>query len=120
MASRSITVKVATPKVIAALEAKLAQIQNDFVNQYQLEEKFQQDLRAWNKDLTEYALANMTRQKTSEPATALGQTLLTLTLMLIQRARTSLLNLSGNLSKSIATHITKWYRKLPTPCLSCV
>jgi len=59
MASRSITVKVATPKVIAALEAKLAQIQNDFVNQYQLEEKFQQDLRAWNKDLTEYALANI-------------------------------------------------------------
>jgi len=59
MASRSITVKVATPKVIAALEAKLAQIQNDFVNQYQLEAEFQQDLRAWNKALTEYALANI-------------------------------------------------------------
>jgi len=59
MASRSITVKVATPKVIAALEAKLAQIQNDFVNQYELEEKFQQNLRAWNKALTEYALANI-------------------------------------------------------------
>ena len=59
MASRSITVKVATPKVIAALEAKLAQIQNDFVNQDQLEAKFQQDLRAWNKALTEYALANI-------------------------------------------------------------
>jgi len=59
MASRSITVKVATPKVIAALETKLAQIQNDFVNQDQLEAKFQQDLRAWNKALTEYALANI-------------------------------------------------------------
>jgi len=59
MASRSITVKVATPKVIAALETKLAQIQNDFVNQYQLEAEFQQDLRAWNKALTEYALANI-------------------------------------------------------------
>jgi len=59
MASRSITVKVATPKVIAALETKLAQIQNDFVNQYELEEKFQQNLRAWNKALTEYALANI-------------------------------------------------------------
>jgi len=58
MASRSITVKVATPKVIAALEAKLAQIQW-LVNQYELEEKFQQDLRAWNKALTEYALANI-------------------------------------------------------------
>ena len=59
MASRSITVKVATTKVIAALETKLAQIQNDFVNQYQLEAEFQQDLRAWNKALTEYALANI-------------------------------------------------------------
>ena len=59
MASRSITVKVATSKVIAALETKLAQIQNDFVNQDQLEAKFQQDLRAWNKALTEYALANI-------------------------------------------------------------
>ena len=59
MASRSITVKVATTKVIAALETKLAQIQNDFVNQYELEEKFQQNLRAWNKALTEYALANI-------------------------------------------------------------
>ena len=59
MASRSITVKVATSKVIAALETKLAQIQNDFVNQYELEEKFQQNLRAWNKALTEYALANI-------------------------------------------------------------
>ena len=59
MASRSITVKVATPKVIAALETKLAQIQNYFVNQDQLEAKFQQDLRAWNKALTEYALANI-------------------------------------------------------------
>ena len=59
MASRSITVKVATSKVIAALETKLAQIQNDFVNQDQLEAKFQQDLRGWNKALTEYALANI-------------------------------------------------------------
>ena len=59
MASRSITVKVATSKVIAALETKLAQIQNDFVNQHQLEAEFQQDLRAWNKALTEYALANI-------------------------------------------------------------
>jgi hypothetical protein len=59
MASRSITVKVATPKVIAALESKLAQVKNDYVNQDQLEAKFQQDLRAWNKALTEYALANI-------------------------------------------------------------
>jgi hypothetical protein len=59
MASRSITVKVATPKVIAALETKLEQFKYDYVNQDQLEAKFQQDLRAWNKALTEYALANI-------------------------------------------------------------
>ena len=57
--ARSITVKVATPKVINALETKLAQIKSDYANQDQLETKFQEDLKAWNKALTEYALANI-------------------------------------------------------------
>ena len=53
--ARAITVKVATPKVIAALEAKLNKVTNDFNNQEQLEAEFQTELKAWNKKLTEYA-----------------------------------------------------------------
>ena len=56
--ARAITVKVATPKVINALEAKLTKINNDYTNQDQLEAQFQQELKAWNTKLTEYALAN--------------------------------------------------------------
>ena len=54
--ARAITVKVATPKVIAALEAKLDKINNDYNNQEQLEAEYQVELKAWNSKLTEYAL----------------------------------------------------------------
>jgi len=57
MASRSITVKVATPKVINALETKLAKINNDYTNQEQLEAEFQTELKAWNKALLDYAVS---------------------------------------------------------------
>jgi len=61
MASRSITVKVATPKVINALQAKLDKINNDYTNQDQLEAQFQEELKAWNKQLSDYAFANIDR-----------------------------------------------------------
>ena len=59
--ARSITVKVATPKVINALETKLATIKSDYANQDKLEAEFQLELKAWNKSLSEYALANIDR-----------------------------------------------------------
>jgi hypothetical protein len=59
--ARSITVKVATPKVIAALETKLAKINNDYTNQDKLEAQYQEQLKAWNKSLSDYALANIDR-----------------------------------------------------------
>ena len=57
--TRSITVKVATPKVIKALETKLASIKSDYANQEKYEAKYQKDLEAWKKSLTDYAMANI-------------------------------------------------------------
>ena len=59
--SRAITVKVATPKVINALETKLAQIKNDYANQETNEAKYQEALKAWNKQIQDYAIANISK-----------------------------------------------------------
>jgi hypothetical protein len=53
--ARAITVKVATPKVINALQAKLDKINSDYANQEQFEAEFQVELKAWNTSLFEYA-----------------------------------------------------------------
>jgi len=58
MASRSITVKVAVPKVINSLEVRLAKIKNDYANQEKLEAEFQTELTAWREQLLAYAVAN--------------------------------------------------------------
>ena len=57
--ARSITVKVATPKVITALETKLAQIKTNYANQEQLEANYQEELKTWNKSLTDYAFSKI-------------------------------------------------------------
>ena len=54
--ARAITVKVATPKVINALETKLAKINNDYTNQEQFEAEYQTELKAWNKAILDYAI----------------------------------------------------------------
>ena len=57
--SRSITVKVATPKVIKALETKLATIKTDYANQEKNEAKYQKDFEKYRKALADYAIANI-------------------------------------------------------------
>lgn len=57
--SRAITVKVATPKVIKALEAKLETIKENYVNQDKSEAEFQTKLTAWNKALADFALSKI-------------------------------------------------------------
>ena len=57
--NRAITVKVATPKVIKALETKLASIKSDYANQEKHEAKYQKEVEAWKKSLTDYAIANI-------------------------------------------------------------
>jgi len=59
--ARAITVKVATPKVIKALEAKLAQIEIDYAGQEINEAKFQTDYKAWQESLKTYAISNVAR-----------------------------------------------------------
>jgi hypothetical protein len=57
--SRAITVKVATPKVIKALETKLATIKKDYAEQASNEAKFEKSREKWRKEVGEFAIANI-------------------------------------------------------------
>jgi len=57
--ARGITVKVSTQKVIAALEAKLTSVKNDYANQEEYEAKFQQEFAEWQKSITDYAIKHI-------------------------------------------------------------
>jgi hypothetical protein len=56
---KAISVKIATPKVIKALEASLAKLEADYANQSANEAKFQKALEKWKKEITAYAVANI-------------------------------------------------------------
>jgi hypothetical protein len=53
---KAISVKIATPKVIKALETKLAQLQKDKANQKVNEEKFSKAQEKYNKEVAKLAL----------------------------------------------------------------
>ena len=57
--TRAITVKVATPKVIKALETKLETIKKDYASQEANEAKYLKAYKAWQKELIDYAVANI-------------------------------------------------------------
>jgi predicted nucleic acid-binding protein len=59
--SRAITVKVATPKVIKALETKLASLKKDYENQATNEAKFQKAFEKYQKALIAYAIENYSK-----------------------------------------------------------
>ena len=60
MASRkAISVKIATPKVIKALEGALAKLESDYTSQEANEAKFQKALEKWKKEVQAYAIANI-------------------------------------------------------------
>ena len=59
MASRAISVKVATAKVIKSLEEKLAEVEKNYVNQEANEAKYQKEYEKYRKALTDYAIANI-------------------------------------------------------------
>ena len=56
--SKPISVKIATAKVIKALEERLTQFKKDYLAQEALEKKFDKEQEAYKKQLIEYALAN--------------------------------------------------------------
>ena len=56
---KAISVKIATPKVIKALETKLAELNTNWTNQETNEAKFQKAFEKHKKELIAYAIANI-------------------------------------------------------------
>ena len=56
---KSISVKIATPKVIKALEVALAKLESDYASQEANEAKFQKAQEKYKKELIAYATANI-------------------------------------------------------------
>jgi hypothetical protein len=59
--SRQITVKVATSKVIKALEGTLAKLEKDYKSQEANETKYQKAQEAWKKEIGEWAIKNFSK-----------------------------------------------------------
>ena len=59
--SRAITVKVATPKVIKALEGRLAILEKDYATQGANEAKYNKAVEAWRKEIGKWAIANFSK-----------------------------------------------------------
>jgi hypothetical protein len=59
--AKAITAKIATAKVIAALEAKLEQIDTNYANQEKLQADFDKSYKEWQDSLTQFALDNISK-----------------------------------------------------------
>ena len=59
--SRQITVKVATTKVIKALENRLAELEKNYASQEANEAKYQKKHSAWKKEIGEWAIKNFSK-----------------------------------------------------------
>jgi hypothetical protein len=57
--TKSISVKIATPKVIKALETRLAELETNYANQEANEAKYTKAYEKWKKELISYAVANI-------------------------------------------------------------
>jgi hypothetical protein len=58
---KAISVKIATTKVIKALETKLAEIQKDYANQEANQEKHDKAVEKWQKEVGKLALSAMAK-----------------------------------------------------------
>jgi len=56
---KAISVKIATPKVIKALETALTKLESDYASQATNEAKFQKAYEKWKKQMQDYAIANI-------------------------------------------------------------
>jgi len=59
--TRAITVKVATNKVIKALETRLATLEKDYASQEANEAKYNKAHEAWKKEIGKWAIANFSK-----------------------------------------------------------
>ena len=58
---KAIQVKIATTKVIKALEAKLAQLEADYTKQDENEAKYQKAREKWSKELAKFAVGQISK-----------------------------------------------------------
>jgi len=56
---KAISVKIATPKVIKALEAKLVELNTNYANQEVNEGKYNKAMEKWRKEIFAYAMSNI-------------------------------------------------------------
>jgi hypothetical protein len=56
---KAISVKIATPKVIKALETALEKLEADYTSQEANEAKYELLRKAWQKEVSDYAVANI-------------------------------------------------------------
>jgi hypothetical protein len=56
---KAISVKIATAKVIKALETRLAELEANWSNQEANEAKYDKARKAWQKEVQDYAIANI-------------------------------------------------------------
>ena len=58
---KAISVKIATPKVIKALETALVKLESDYASQEANEAKYQKKHSAWKKEIGEWAIKNFSK-----------------------------------------------------------
>ena len=56
---KAINVKIATPKIITALEASLAKLETNYATQKENELKFEKAMEAWKSEVLNFALDNI-------------------------------------------------------------
>ena len=56
---KAISVKIATVKVIKALETRLAELETNYANQETNEAKYKKAMEKWQKEITAYAVSNI-------------------------------------------------------------
>ena len=61
--SKPISVKIATAKVIQALETRLAKLEADYTKQDENEAKYQKALEKWRKEIGKWAIANFAKSE---------------------------------------------------------
>jgi hypothetical protein len=58
---KSISVKIATPKVIKALETRLAELEKNYATQGENEAKYQKARDKWQKEIGKWAMSNFSK-----------------------------------------------------------
>lgn len=58
---KAISVKIATPKVIKALETKLATLEANYKKQDENEAKYQKSVEKWNKEIAKFAVEKIAK-----------------------------------------------------------